>query len=171
MRLRAFTLIEISVVILVIALLAAIVMPNLVRMKESRERREFYSRMNRFVSTARESAITENVTLAITLGSSGRSLVLVEEDVDGERERRSLEFPDGVETSVSDASGLGATGDWRLRFYPDGGADGGGLEFSDGGRIRSLQVSPDGSVRMADGPAEVRQQEKWQAGDYEKRLF
>jgi prepilin-type N-terminal cleavage/methylation domain-containing protein len=166
---RGFSLIEMGVVVLIVALLAALVMPNVARQRDSFERRQFYSELYRFAAGARESAIREQATLALVLDSGGRRIALFEETLEGENERSSVELPEGIDSSSSRMDGQ-AGGEWRVRFYPDGSSDGGGIELTDNGRVRALEIQPNGSVRMIDGNIEAVGEEKWPAGDYEKRM-
>jgi type II secretion system protein H len=163
-----YTLIEICVVVFIIALISSLIVPNLVRAREGQERRDFEAKVFRLASWARETAIQEHKTLALSV--SDRSFAVVEETEDGEQDRQSLQMPEGIDTGSMAAEGEDATSnEWRLHFYPDGSSDGGGVELSDNGRIRTLEVKTDGSLRMIEGNLEENGTKKWSAGEIEKR--
>ena len=165
---KGYTLIELCLVIIVITLISALIVPNLVRAREGQERRDFEAKVFRLASWARETAIQEHKTLALSV--SDRRFTVVEETEDGEEDRQSLSMPEGIDTGSMAAEGEDATSnEWRLHFFPDGSSDGGGVELSDNGRIRTLEVKTDGSMRVIEGNLEENGTEKWNAGEIEKR--
>ena len=95
---RGFTLIELSVLITVLALTAALILPNLPNMKTAREERDFRFALRRLAVQARESAILgkEPVDLRVDEGSDQ---IVIErqptEDQDG-LELDSLAAPEGI---------------------------------------------------------------------------
>jgi type II secretory pathway pseudopilin PulG len=157
------------VVIVVLAAIASLTVPNLVRAREAREKRDFEANLYRLASYARETAIQDRKTLS--LGISDRAFAVYEEtEGEEETELRSLTMPEGVETGSMAAEGEDATSsDWRLRFYADGTSDGGGVELNNDGRVRSLQIKPDGTMSLIEGSLEETGNEKWTAGEIEKR--
>ncbi len=156
------------VTVVVLTVIASMIVPNLVRAQEGQAKRDFEANLFRFASYAREKAIQEHKT--ISLGLSDRSFV-VYEGLDGDEEQvRSLAMPEGVDTGSFAAEGEDATSsDWRLRFYADGSSDGGGVELNNDGRIRSLQIKPNGSMTLIEGSLEETGTQKWTAGEIEKR--
>jgi prepilin-type N-terminal cleavage/methylation domain-containing protein len=166
---KGYTLIELCVVIVILALISSAIVPNLVRARDAQTRREFEAEVFRLASWARESAIQGHRTLALTTGD--RSIQVIQETESSEENTlRSITMPDGIDTGAMAAEGEESTsGEWRLHFYPDGSSDGGGIELSDNGRIRSLQIGPDGSMKMVEGNLEDNGTQKWSAGEYEKR--
>ena len=168
-RKSGFTLIEMMVVVVVLSVLASLVVPNLVRAQEGQQKRDFEASLYRLASYAREKAIQEHKTISLSM--SDRSFV-VNDVTDGgdENELRTLAMPEGVDTGSFAAEGEDSTsGDWKLRFYSDGSSDGGGVELNNDGRIRSLEIKPNGSMKLVEGSLEENDNEKWMAGEIEKR--
>ncbi|MEZ0325478.1 MAG: GspH/FimT family pseudopilin [Fimbriimonas sp.] len=166
---RGFTLIEMMVVVVVLSVVASMIVPNLVRAQEGQRKRDFEASVFRLASYARERAIQEHKTISLSMSS--RSFVVNDEtDREDDTELRSLEMPEGVDTGAFAAEGEDSTSsDWRLRFYADGTSDGGGVELNNDGRIRSLEVKPNGSMKLVEGSLEESGTEKWMAGEIEKR--
>jgi prepilin-type N-terminal cleavage/methylation domain-containing protein len=184
-RSRGFTFIEISVVIVIIMILSALVLPNVVRMSEANQKRVFFSSLWQLAGKAHELAIMDKKTSAIRLDSSGKSFKVVEIDDQNpsqqtnqnpqqsdsnETEKETLAVPDGIDTGNFSSDGNSQdSGDWEIKFYPDGTSDGGGLEVTDSGRVRSLVIRRDGSLSLVEGNLPDLAEDKWQAGEIEKR--
>ena len=83
MRRRAFTLIEIIVVCTIIALFSALVLPNVVALKASRERDATYSAVLDLAQRGREAAIQSGHTYTLRLEESGMRVVLEPEEETG----------------------------------------------------------------------------------------
>jgi type II secretory pathway pseudopilin PulG len=162
---------EMIIVVFILSLLAAMIVPNVANQQQGLQRREFFSALSRFCVNAREDAISEKKTLKLTLDSSRNAFVVSEVNDDGDQERSSLNLAKGMETQDFTTNGESSnSAEWEVTFNSDGTSSGGGIELDDGGRIRSLQVKPDGSISLDDGPAEQEPAEdKWPAGETEKR--
>ncbi|HSE46291.1 MAG TPA: type II secretion system protein [Gemmatimonadales bacterium] len=182
---RGFTFIEVSVMIVIITVLSALVLPNVVRMAEANRKRQFFSSLWHLAGNAHELAIMDRRTMSVRLDSSGRAFKLVEQPSpstsgsqqtqqdagdDEERERDSLDVPVGIDTGNFTSDGNNTdSANWEVKFYPDGTSDGGGLEVTDNGRVRSLVIRRDGSLNLIEGPMPELDEEKWPAGEIEKR--
>jgi prepilin-type N-terminal cleavage/methylation domain-containing protein len=180
MRRRGFTFIEMSVVIVVLTIIAAMIVPNVVKMKESSDRQTFFSSLWRLAGRGRELAISEKKTFVMALDSSGRSFTLSEQDQGqtgqltndpDQSERGTLDIPEGIETGNLSADGDSSTNStWEIYFYPDGTSNGGGLEVTDSGRTRSLRIRRDGRVQISNESLDNDDSEQsWPAGDFERR--
>lgn len=172
---RAFTLIELSVVVFLIVLLVAAVAPNLVAMKRSQVEREFPIALRRIAVEARERAIASGTPLALTFGDQLQVLNLVEPSADGtnDLQLRQLVLTPEIQTGRLEIAGSESnSADWVLRFYPDGTSDGGGVEFTRGGNQTFALVvdAATGSSRLVDGPLPDTLNQRWQAGEIEHRL-
>lgn len=62
-----------------------------------------------------------------------------------------------------------STSDFSLHFYPDGRSEGGGIEMSDNGAARSLQIDRQGYATLTDGSLPAATESSWEAGIYEQR--
>lgn len=169
---RAFTLVELSVVILVIALLATIVAPNVVNLARAQKSRMTPLAVRDFARRAAALAEREGTTLELRTEEGARRIVVTSPDADGgARPRLSLPLPSGTEIRIVRAGGTDReNSDPALRFYPRGRADAGVIEVVDGGRTSAVRVSPTAEVSLADGPVEPDLDTSWPAGEYEKRL-
>lgn len=81
MRRRGFTLIEVVIVCAIISMLAALVYPNVVAMKSSRERDAAYGNVLRLAQMGREAAIQGGKTYSLSI--EGTTLVLKQEEETG----------------------------------------------------------------------------------------
>jgi prepilin-type N-terminal cleavage/methylation domain-containing protein len=169
---KGFTLIEISVVIVLLALLAALIMPNLVAVKASRERNAFRSELRRLAVSAREDAILRSSIRVLRYedGSNAFLTSTVSEDGTPADSGRSVALPEGVRV---DSFRVGARevagGEWEMRFQIDGSTEGGGVELSDGAFVYSLRFAEDGTVRLLEEELPNLSDERWSAGSYEQR--
>jgi prepilin-type N-terminal cleavage/methylation domain-containing protein len=162
-----FTLIEMIVVVTVLAMLTAIILPSLVRMKSSDDYKTFLSGVRRIASEARERAISSGRTTQVTYDESTHELHIEEIGDDGNGNAVSTVAVDStaepqrwqLEGKDSSAS------EFKLQFTPDGHSNGGGIEFPN----FSLIVDKSGQSRFLDGQLPDPEDERWQAGDLEKR--
>ncbi|MBC8138949.1 MAG: type II secretion system protein [Fibrella sp.] len=174
-RQRGYTLIEMIVVITILAMMAALIIPNFLAMKRSREIRDAESALMRLPTEARIEA--QRSATPVTIRVEGGELVMeraatVEEPEPIEVKR--LKLPDGMRM---EAARLGTEttdlGSWQWIVYPDGSAETAGLEFVEGESARHslmLPSKPDESSRWLDG--ELPQEdanERWTAGELEQR--
>jgi prepilin-type N-terminal cleavage/methylation domain-containing protein len=177
---KGFTYIEMCVVIVILLILAALTVPNVVKMQETSVHEQFFGDMWRLAGTARQMGISEHKTMILTLDESGRQFRILEQadqtaaNTDGtqadDTERKTLAIPEGIETGNSQAGSSSSTSnDWEIRFYPDGSSDGGGLEVTDNGRVRSLLIKPTGQISILDGELPTQDTDSWPAGDFEHR--
>jgi type II secretory pathway pseudopilin PulG len=178
----AFTLVEMTVVVTILALMAALVVPNLVAIRDGQRARAWAADVLRLPTEARNEARRAGVP--VTLRVDGDALVMQRppapepgEPADTEaepQEVRRLDFPEGVTLEAGrrgrDAADA-ATWDWVV--YPDGSADSGGLEFGTGGgggsadghRTLLLPARASDEPRWQDGPLREDADERWQAGN------
>lgn len=172
------------VVCAVLSVIAALVYPNVIGMKSSRDRAESYNRILRLAQRGRESAIVDGQTYSLVV-DGGTSLTLKREvaaskDSDPRQmttnttpdteDVESVSLPDGA--SVGNASLDGQTSssnDFTLHFYPDGRSEGGALEITEGSTVHSLVVTTTGIATLAEGSMPVTQANHWEAGQYEQR--
>jgi prepilin-type N-terminal cleavage/methylation domain-containing protein len=178
-RRRAFTLIEMTVVITILAVMAAAIMPNLVAIKRSRELREQEWALQRLPGQARDEARRRNAK--ITLHMDGDDLVLsqVPKTGDGTYDTADLEeikrVPLGEHLRI-DAIRKGTetidSGSWQWVAYPDGSSDGAHLSVVEGDKTKSLVVPVEGDAHWdtddEDSDAD-QDDERWEAGEVETR--
>jgi prepilin-type N-terminal cleavage/methylation domain-containing protein len=81
-RARGYTLIEMMVVTMLLALFSAILVPNYISIRDGQQRRAFYTQVVDVAGTARELAITNNSTMYLQADTSGNRLVIKQENND-----------------------------------------------------------------------------------------
>jgi type II secretory pathway pseudopilin PulG len=162
-----------TVVITVLAVLAAAIMPNLLSERQSREARQFFSKARNLMLEARTRAIADTQTRTIRLDETAGTLIVERTDAEtGEASQdRSLALPTGVTGNSYRIGNIDSNGsEWQMRFYADGKSDGGGISFDSNGRIKSLVIDRRGAVRQVDGELPAVEEESWDAGGYEQRI-
>jgi len=167
------------VVIAILALMAALIIPNLVAIREGQRARAWEGDLIRLPTEARNEARKLNVP--VTLRVDGNSLVMehVQPPPPGEpfdpnadvQQVRRLDIPDGVQIAAG-RQGQDTTdaSTWQWTVYPDGSAQEGGLEFGMGGGAGShhsllLPAQASEDVRWQDGSLPDKTDDKWRAGD------
>lgn len=186
---KGYTLIEMSAVIVVLAVAAALVTPRLLTMRASREVATFWLKLPDLAVLAREHAQSARVTTRVKYDDGQKLFRVVEDDSSTSTSSngplqlpssddsdqsvsgiKDLPVPDGLEPQnfrVEDEST--PSSDWSIVFYPDGRSDGAALEVDDHGRIHSVIVDPDGSIRATIGSLPAADERKWSAGEREQR--
>ena len=182
MRRRAFTLIELMVVTTVLVLVAGLITPNLVAIKQGRDRDEVYASVLRLVQRGRESAIRDgrNYELTVSGGnarssSSGtrrsrRATIPGRRRSARSRRRRTWTgSPCPSDISLGDLQ-LGGkdsnASDFTMHFYPDGHSEGGGLELVYNGSKRNVAVTNRGLATLTEGGLPTANANDWEAGQY-----
>jgi len=100
---RAFTLVEVTVIVTVIAIIAALAVPQVVAMARGRERDEQYNDILRLAQLGREAAIRNGQTYVLTIGdSAGSMLTLAPED---DQAATSLKDTRSNDTATTSSSG------------------------------------------------------------------
>jgi prepilin-type N-terminal cleavage/methylation domain-containing protein len=123
---RAFTLIEIMVVVAIIGLFAAIGLPSLMKALEKEGMRKAVSEVIDVCASARAKAILLNTTVAVTFHPGEKSFA-VEGGGPGKGATyvSSSKLPDSVDFAMLDINmqDFGASEWARVRFFPNGTSD------------------------------------------------
>lgn len=184
---RAFTLIELTVVVIILVVTTALILPGIGRMKSQRKQRDFVPAIRRIFNLARSVAIEEGSTSYLIWDSSANQVVLKRRKTTSETSSAtnapttgtnsaddvtiaSISITDGVEPNRFDLGDASVSeGSWQLEFYPDGTTQAGGVDFTLGGRESHAHVTKQGAVQVADGPMDDPSGNSWPAGDFERR--
>lgn len=164
---RGFTFAEMLFVIAVTLAIAALIMPNLVARKKSRDAWEFRTELRSLGRNAKSRATEIGRTVTLSFDKTLNQVQVIELDVNGsEQIARTLDMPQGLTPERFVANQDEQVGDaWRVPFYSDGHTTGGGIEFQEDDRTWSLVVSPiDSTIRDLDGPLPDFEYETWPAG-------
>ncbi|MEQ1823752.1 MAG: prepilin-type N-terminal cleavage/methylation domain-containing protein [Fimbriimonadaceae bacterium] len=164
---RGYTLIELSAVIVVLALLAVLITPNLGRSLVANQRRGYRAGVLRLIEDAKMRAAQLGTTITLRSGENG-GFQLSSRNTDGEETvLQSLDAVDGIETSglfLKDGTENGS--DWAVNFYPDGSCDGGSIDLAENGSEIRYQIKPaTGMVAIVSTDTEI-QEDRWQAGEF-----
>jgi len=101
-----FTLIELAVTLIVLAVAAAIVVPSIGRSVDSVRARAEVSGFAAYLRAAREQAITRGEAQSVRLDPEKRLLVITAEGSDGVRSSRSFSFLTRIEADPPEALSL-----------------------------------------------------------------
>jgi prepilin-type N-terminal cleavage/methylation domain-containing protein len=165
-----FTLIEMSVVITILALMAALTVPNLVAIKTSRDGRDKEEAIRRLPSQAL--SLAREGKTAVTLKVDGSDLVLeqvAKDDPDTTDEVKRLSLGSFSVSSTRKAGESSDTSSWEWKVYPDGTAEAATLEINEGTGSKTLQLTPEGDARWLGSGETEQTSEKWTAGELEQR--
>jgi type II secretory pathway pseudopilin PulG len=168
-RNTGFTLMEMSIILVVLALFAALVVPNVVAIKRSRDLAALEADVARLPVTGRNEARSARVPVALRVDDTDLVLERRPPDADPQVVKRVPLTGDLRIESARNANGLTDVATWTWTVYPDGSADAGGLEFSEGQNRKSLTLETDGGSRWMSGDLPDDLDEKWPAGELEKR--
>lgn len=161
---RAFTLIELVVVLFVLLLLATAVVPRAVALQRSRRLKDREGRIARLPALCRNEAVRAGVP--VRLRADGSALVMERAPVGGAAEEVRRE-PLGAGLTLDAAQSDGRfvdAGAWQWTVYPDGSGDSGGLEFAEGASRKSLRLPSGGGARWVAGDLPDTLPERWPAG-------
>ncbi|MGV3618265.1 MAG: pilus assembly FimT family protein [Fimbriimonas sp.] len=177
---RGFTLVEMSAIVVIVTLFAALAAPNLLSRQRTREVTAFFVRLPDLAVYAREYAQREDRIVRVRFDEAQRIFVAEadaavsttnQEESDEAQTIRQVSLPEDLEaTSFRQEDESVSPGEWEITFYPDGRSDGADVEIDDDGRIRSISVSPEGTVRLEQGALPTINERRWPAGEREQRL-
>ena len=119
-RRRGFTLVELLVALAIMGLVVAAAVPASVRFYESMQLRQAARTTMSMLVAAREKALSSGRPQDVQVRPAARRLW------SGDRE---YEFPEAVTVTVHGAAELNHEDIGVIRFYPEGGASGGGIDL------------------------------------------
>lgn len=172
MKNKGFTLVEISAVVLVLALLAAVVVPRLSVVRNSVEAKLSLDAIQRLASRARELAISSGtpVQMAFNEADSQFELRQTIDDTESSVVSQAPLHSDFTMSQLRSGQNDLSAADWVVTFYADATSDGGAVELDEGGIVRTLIIgSKNGLSRWQDGAMPANETDRWQAGEIEQR--
>ncbi|WP_395146332.1 Tfp pilus assembly protein FimT/FimU [Armatimonas sp.] len=167
-----FTLIEATVVITILALMAALVVPNVVALQRSRAVQGLKASLLRLPAEAQNEA--RRSKQAVTLRTEGSTTLVLEQlGQDGQEATEFKRLSLGNEIQLDAAQLEGESVDlasWEWTVYPDGSARVGRLEFLEGNRVLSLLLPSEGELPRWSAAGTLEAGEgRWSAGELEQR--
>lgn len=171
----AFTLIEATVVITILALMAALVIPNVVALKRSQDVQTLKASVLRLpVEAQNEARLSKK---AVTLRAEGGDTLIMEraaEEGESPTEVKRIALSGGLTLDAAQAEGKSVDlSSWEWTVYPDGSAVPGRLELAEGNRILSLRLPGEGElprwISASSSNATESGEERWSAGELEQR--
>jgi prepilin-type N-terminal cleavage/methylation domain-containing protein len=193
---RGFTLVEMTVVLVVLVVMVSLIAPNIFSMQSAQAQRSSYGKALDFARQAREDAIESGTTYALAYDPSKSQFLIKRQappdssatsagnlpppaprplanvqSVSDLQDVTSLQLPEGVEANKFQAQDNSVDpSSWLVHFYPDGTSDGGGVEIARGQAIDSLQVTQDGLPTLVEGELPDASEQQWQAGTYAQKI-
>lgn len=171
-RPRGFTLIEVSVVVLLLAMFAALTVPRLASFKRGNDLREFRMKLAKLVAQAKATSMESGSNCILRYEESGDRFELARMSPEAdETVIETLPLPGEVQISSSRSGGQDSGVNWEATFYPDGSATDGGVRIDWGDSEESLVI--DGRTATATWSSEDipdPSTTRWQAGELEQRM-
>lgn len=166
---HAFTLIEMNIVIVILALTAVLVFPNMIAIRRSRAVKDVEAAIWRLPREARHEALRSQEPVAIRV--EGSAIVMERTPIQGDAIIvKRVNLGEGITvTGARTGKESADLGSWKWMAYPDGSADQGGLEFMEGNAPKSLFMPKQGDEVWGDGTLPDTSQEEWQAGEVQFR--
>lgn len=172
MRRRGFTLIEISTIVVILAMIAAITYPSLASVVKSQRIRSYLQDVERLTTDARGIAVQTGQTVSLVSDGEGSFQIRASSEESDEGQ---------VFEQIAPVQGISATSfrlgsddigadEWELRFYEDGTADPGGVLLTEANETWALVIEPKtGRGRIQRGELPDTTLTEWEAGDYVRR--
>lgn len=168
MKRRGFTLIELSTVIVIMSMTAALIAPNVASAIEGGKRRGFRVSTLTLLKRAKNEAIIRRATTEIRANENSLILMLPSEDSDTVLD--SVNSVNGVELSHFQQEGNEVSeGEWAISFYSDGTSSGGQFQFDEGQSSQSVIISKKtGLSKLAELDSTDRNDDEaeWEAGEF-----
>ena len=161
---RGFTLVEVSMVVFLLLLIAAAVVPNVFALLRARRLEDLEGRIARLPTQARSAAVRDQVPVRLRV--DGDALVLESVAADGTTDPvRQVALGDSLSVDSVQKDGQAAdVTSWHWTAYPDGSSDDGGIEFVEGAKRLSLVLPAHGDSRWIRGGLPDQDANQWPAG-------
>ncbi len=168
-RTQGFTLIELTVVILILALLAGAVFARIGSVRDSQIYHGFVNQLGEIGTQTRAEAIALAKPVDLEFDSSNsRFSIHTVDDNGSDKQLSTLSVPNGYTPQRFQLNGKDSdAGEWKLYFYPDGSCDGGGVQITQGNNTISLYCDAStGKSKLTHDQLPDPSTLNWTAGDY-----
>jgi type II secretory pathway pseudopilin PulG len=168
-RAKAFTLVEMIVICAVLLIIAAAIVPNLLAITRSRSLKDLEADVARLPAEARNEAVQTDTPVRLLI--SGTMLVMEQVPATGDPQQiKEVDLGDSLQVETVELNGTPTdVGSWEWTVYPDGSADSGGIQFSEGQAQDSLILSSTGTAQWISGELPDQSQDQWPAGQLLQR--
>jgi prepilin-type N-terminal cleavage/methylation domain-containing protein len=171
-RKRGYTLMEMSVVIVIIALFATMVVPAMAKWRAGNDYRAFPSKLLNLVGKAKQDAIDNKQTRSIGFDATTDEFRMYWTDPqsNNEQEGQRLALPDGLDMGRMVYLGNDTSADtWQMTFYADGTAEDSGVELRNQDQYLSVSTNSLGQIKMIKDQLPDPSTQRWSGGDLETR--
>jgi Tfp pilus assembly protein FimT len=186
-RTRGITLIELSLVVIVIGIMAALIEPSYAHVKDGLAQRAFVNNLRSEIVRGRLQAIKDGQIVTLQYDPAGSQFTLSEPPVPDANSTQTPELVTDLQNqqasqthAISIPSGVSfsdfktgttdqGSGTWQLHFYPDGTSDGGGAQVTIGKSTQSILVDTQGNPTMLAAPLPDTTNDIWTSGIYDQR--
>lgn len=164
MRTRAFTLMEMTLVLVLLIIATMMVAPSVSSFLQNRDEHEFIAKWEKLVVNERQKARNEKTTKTLRFDEAARAFL---ENNDA---NTFASIPDGAAASEARVDGKSvAAVEWTVKFFADGTATYSQITLSLGGKPWSLEVSKDAIITIRQRSLSEASETDWEAGDLVQR--
>ncbi len=176
---RGFTMIEVMVVTVVLALLASITVPRMVAYESGLRTLRDVQTIQSFCSDTRNLAMRSKSTYTLTYDDTTKTLTATPPDDDGSQiigsnrsestpQEKKLEQTWSISNVVNPQDENSSGGNFEVRFFGDGTADPRTATFTEDGVDYSFRITRDGTVTLTRGAGPTNNDPtEWEAGNLE----
>lgn len=164
-----YTLIELLVVLFVLLLMTTAIVPRVIAIQKSRRLKDMEARVIRLPIEARNEAVRTGKPIRLRV--DGAALVMEQAPLNGTSEEvKRVVLGAGLQVDTVEQDNRPANvGSWQWVVYPDGTAEAGGIQFTEGAVRKSLSLFSDGGSLWVQGDLPEGTPERWPAGRLQQR--
>jgi type II secretory pathway pseudopilin PulG len=168
-RAHGFTLIELTVVCAILIVIAGAIVPNLLTLTQSRSLKDLEGNVARLPVEARNEALKSQNPVRLRI--SGTMLVMEQVPATGDPiQVKQVDLGENLQIDTVQLNGKPSDiGSWEWTVYPDGSADSGGIQFTEGKAEKSMVLSQNGTSQWISGELPDQTQDQWPAGQLLQR--
>ncbi len=166
---RAFTIVELNVVILIMLLLAALIMPRIAAFQKTRQIKDLEGSIYRLPIEARNESVRAQVPVRLRVDNNALVMERVPMGGNPEQVKQVALTSDIQVDSVQKGGQSTDTGSWNWTAYPDGTADSAGIQFVEGTLERSMALPSNGNPVWTLGALTANGPDSWPSGQLVQR--
>jgi len=164
MRIRAFTLMELTVVLVLLMVSAGLLAPSIGSLLNSRSEHDFVAKWERFLVNERNQARSEKKTRTVRFDEAAKAF----READDANLFTAL--PENATITASRVDGADvASDDWTVKFFADGTASASDVTVTIDSKPWSLEVTNQGIISLRQRELPALETPDWEAGNNETR--